>query len=145
LHFTDNESISNFEGPEKLFKIFQVILHLNNKFQDLYLPNQDISIDESLRLWKGRPSFKQYMHLKASKSAIKTYKLCDATTGYLWSFVVYTSKDTRLDSPLITDDTSETSAVVLKLVEPLLKQGQTVWMDNFCDSPPLSRTLKIDI
>jgi hypothetical protein len=32
LHFTDNETISNFEGPEKLLKIFPVILHLNNKF-----------------------------------------------------------------------------------------------------------------
>jgi hypothetical protein len=50
LHFTYNESISNFEGPEKLFKIFPVISHLNNRFQELYLPNQDISIDESLTL-----------------------------------------------------------------------------------------------
>jgi hypothetical protein len=38
--------MSNFEGSEKLFKSFPVILHLNNKFQELYLPNQDISIDE---------------------------------------------------------------------------------------------------
>jgi hypothetical protein len=67
LHFSDNESVSNFQGPEKLFKIFPVILHLNNKFQELYLPNKDISIDESLTLWKGRLSFKQYLPLKASK------------------------------------------------------------------------------
>jgi hypothetical protein len=40
LHFADNETVGNFEGPEKLFKIFPVILHLNNKFQKLYLPNR---------------------------------------------------------------------------------------------------------
>jgi hypothetical protein len=74
---------------------------------------------------------------------IKTYKLCDATTGYLWSFLVYTGKETKLDSPLITADTSKTSAIVLKMVEPLLKQGQSVWMDNFYISPALARTLKI--
>jgi hypothetical protein len=99
---------------------------MNNKFQELYLPNQDISIDESLTLWKGCPSFKQYLLLKASKFGIKTYELFNATTGYLWSFLVYTGKDTKLDSPLITSDTSRTTAIVLKLAEPLLKQGQTV-------------------
>jgi hypothetical protein len=53
LHFANNEIINSFQGPKKLFKIFAVISHLNNKFQELYLPNQDISIDESLTLWKG--------------------------------------------------------------------------------------------
>jgi hypothetical protein len=75
---------------------------LNNKFQELYLPNQDISTDESLMLWKGPLSFKRHLPLKASKFGIKTYKLCDATTGYLQSFLVYTGKDTKLDSPLLT-------------------------------------------
>jgi hypothetical protein len=143
FHFSDNESVSNFQGPEKLFKIFPVILHLNNKSQELYLPKKKISIDESLTLWKGRLSFKQYLPLKASKFGIKTYELCDSTTGYLWYFLVYTGKDTKLDSPLITADTNKTTAIVLKLVEPLLKQGRTVWMDNFYNSPSLARTLKI--
>jgi hypothetical protein len=100
LYFADNETISTFEGPQKLFKIFPVISHLNKKFQELYLPNRDISIDETLTLWKGRLSFKQYLPLTASKSGIKTYELCDSTTGYLWSFLVYTGKDTEVDSPL---------------------------------------------
>jgi hypothetical protein len=29
--------------PKKLFKIFPVISHFNNKLQELHLPNQDIS------------------------------------------------------------------------------------------------------
>jgi hypothetical protein len=32
LYFTDNESLKNFQGPTKLFKIFPVISHLNNSF-----------------------------------------------------------------------------------------------------------------
>jgi hypothetical protein len=143
LHFADNETVSNFEGPEKIFKILPVILYLNNKFQELYLPNKDISIDESLMLWKGHLSLKQYLPLKASTFGIKTYQLCDSTTGYLWSNLVYTGKDKKLDSPLITADTSKTTATVLKLVEPLLKQGRTVWMNNFYNSPSLARMMKI--
>ena len=143
LHSANNENISTFVGPKKLFKIYPVIFHLNKKFQELCLPNQDISIDESMTLWKGRLSFKQYLSLKAAKFGIKTYELCDSTMGYLWSFIVYTGKDTELHSPLITADTNKTSAIVLKLVEPLLNQGRTLWMDNFYNSPTLARLLKI--
>jgi hypothetical protein len=142
LHFTDDESFNYFQGPNKLFKIFPVMSHLCNGFQEKYLPNQDISTDESLTLWKGCLSFKQYLPLKASKFGIKTYKLCDATTGYLWSLFVYAGKDTELHSHLITEDTNKTTATGLKLVELLLKQGQSVWIDNFCNSPCLARTLK---
>jgi hypothetical protein len=83
------------------------------------------------------------MPLKASKFGIKTYELCEAITGYLWSFLVYTDKDTKLDSPLITADTSKTSTTVLKVIQTLLKQGQTVWIDNFYNPPALARTLKM--
>jgi hypothetical protein len=135
LHFADSEIISTFEGPEKLFKIFPVTSYLNNKFQELYLLNQDISIDGSLTLWKGLLSFKQYLPLKASKFGIKTYKLCDSTTGYLCSFLEYMGTDTELDCPMITSYTNKTSAIVLKLVEPLLKQGQTGWIISIIHHP----------
>jgi hypothetical protein len=113
---------------------------LNNKFQDL--PNQDISTGESLTLWKGRLSFKQYLLLKASKSGIKTYELYDTSTGYSWSFLVYAGKDTKLDDPLIAADTNKTTAIVLKLVEPLLKQAR-LSMDNSYNPLSLAKTLKI--
>ena len=142
LHFVDNESFVTYQGPSKLFKIFPVLCHLNSKFQTLYLPMQNIAIDESLTLWKGRLSFVQYLPLKASKFGIKTYELCESTTGYLWSFIVYTGKDTIMESALISPDTPKTEAIVKKLIEPLLGRGHTVWMDNFYNSPNLARELK---
>jgi hypothetical protein len=56
--------------------------------------------------------------------------------------LIYTGKDTRIESPLITADMNKTTAIVMKLIEPLLKQGQTVWMDNYYNSPDLARSLK---
>jgi hypothetical protein len=56
-----------------------------------------------------------------------------------------TGKDTKHDFPLITADTSKTAAIVLKLIEPLLKQGSNVWGDNFYNEPSLTKTLKIII
>jgi hypothetical protein len=38
LHFTENERIRNFEGPQNLFKSFPVISYLNNKFSGTVSP-----------------------------------------------------------------------------------------------------------
>jgi hypothetical protein len=90
-HFIDNPTVNEYQGPAKIFKIYPTFQHLNKKFQNLYLPNQDIVIDESLTLWKGK-SFKQYMPLNAPKFGIKCYKLCESSTGYVWSFIIYTGQ-----------------------------------------------------
>ncbi|XP_021913223.1 piggyBac transposable element-derived protein 4-like [Zootermopsis nevadensis] len=142
MHFVDNSKEHEYQGPPKLFKIYPVIQHLNNKFQNLYLPSQNISIDESLTLWKGRLSFKQYIPLKAAQLGIKTFELCESSSGYVWSFLVYTGKDMELTNQFVTAETSKTAVIVVKLLEPLLGRGHTVWMDNFYNSPHLARFLK---
>jgi hypothetical protein len=142
LCFADSTNKANYEGPEKLYKIFSVLSHLNYKFQNLFLPGQNISVDESLTLWKGHLSFKQYLPLKAAKFGIKTYELCESSSGYLWSFVVYTFKDTCFQSSLLTQEMNKTTAIVLHVMEPLLEKGHTVWLDNFYNSPALARLLK---
>jgi hypothetical protein len=65
-------------GTTKTVQIYPIIRHLNSKFQTLYLPQQDISVDESLTLWKGRLSFEQYLPLKWSQFEIKTFELCES-------------------------------------------------------------------
>jgi hypothetical protein len=40
-----------------------------------------------------------------------------------------------LESPLISNATPKTTAIVLKLSEPLLHNGYTLWLDNFYTSP----------
>ena len=114
------------------------------KFQTLYLPRQNIAIDESFTLWKGRLSLRQYLPLKASKFGIKTFELCETRTGYLWCFLVYTGKITVLQSSLITPDTPKTASIVLELLEPLCVHGLTLWIDNFFSSPELARKLTIE-
>jgi len=71
-------------------------------------------------------------------------KLCESRTGYLWCFLVYTGKNTFLQSSLITPDTPKTAAVVLELLQPLFGHGYMLWIDNFFNSPELARKLKIE-
>ena len=60
----------------------------------------------------------------------------------MWSFIIYTGKDTVFQTAFISGDTNKTAATVLSLVEPLLKKGRTLWMDNFYNSPALAQRLK---
>jgi len=144
LHFIDNESLPTYQGPPILFKIYPVISHLNIKFQTLYLPNKNTAIDERLTVWKEHLSIRQYLPLKTSKFGIKTFKLCESRTGYLWCFLVYTGINTVLQLSLITPDSPKTAAVVLELLEPLFGCGHMLWIDNFFSSPELARKPKID-
>jgi len=81
VHFNKNDHVGTYQGPYKLFKIYPVLSHLKTKFQSLFLPGQNIAIDESLTPWRGRLSFRQYIPLKSSKFGIKSYELCESSWG----------------------------------------------------------------
>jgi hypothetical protein len=61
LHFVDNESYDEATcGSKRLFKL-RPILNLNAKFRSVYTPECDVSVDESLMIWKGCLSWKVYI------------------------------------------------------------------------------------
>jgi hypothetical protein len=53
LHFIDDTSKDTSGRPQKLFKIYLVISHINSKFRTLYLAEQEISVNALVTLWKG--------------------------------------------------------------------------------------------
>jgi len=57
-------------------------------------------------------------------------------------FVVYTGKNTVLQSRLITPDTHKTATVILGLLQPLFGRELILWIDF--NSPELARKLKIE-
>jgi len=61
LHFTDDVSRTN----DRLYKIRNVEI-LPKAFNESFQPYQRLCIDESLLLYKGRLSFKQYIPSKRS-------------------------------------------------------------------------------
>lgn len=85
IYFVDNNTIdTDFHGAErKLSKIKPLLDYLNKKFQDVYAPRRKLPLDETLLLWKGRLSWRQCIRSKAARFGIKSYELCEATTGYV--------------------------------------------------------------
>ena len=70
-HFVDN----NTAGPERLKKIVPIFEHLNNTTNTIYIPDKDLSIDESMMLWRGCLVFRQYINNMIHKYGIKLYEL----------------------------------------------------------------------
>lgn len=72
LHLNDNTLIPN-DNKDKLFKLKPLINYLNEKFQQVYHGTNQLSIDESMILFKGRSSLKQYNPMKPIKRGYKLW------------------------------------------------------------------------
>ncbi|KAM5165143.1 piggyBac transposable element-derived protein 4-like [Mantella aurantiaca] len=76
LHFTNNEEFDETTHPApKLKKIWEVFQMVVKNFKQTYVPERDISIDESLMAYKGRFSWIQYIASKRARFGIKSYML----------------------------------------------------------------------
>ncbi|KAM9307712.1 piggyBac transposable element-derived protein 4-like [Gastrophryne carolinensis] len=97
LHFTNNEEFDEATHPApKLKKIWEVYQMIIKNFQQSYVPDRDISIDESLMAYKGHLSWIQYIASKRARFGIKSYMLCE----YIWNSVIYTGKGTQFNPRL---------------------------------------------
>ena len=135
LHFHNNEDMAK-DCPDRLFKLRPVIDHLLLKFDTIYTPDRDISVDDSLFKFYGRLHFKTYNPRKRARFGIKAYKLCQSTgdaAGYCSKFRIYTGED-RGPLPAST-------AIVLDLVSGLQGKGYNLALDRAFSSPDLFRRL----
>lgn len=154
LHFANNDEHSlRPRSEQKLAKIMPIVDHFNEKCSSLFSLGQEIAIDESLLLWKGRLSFAQVITTKAAGVGIKSFELCESQSGYLWKLKLYAGKKDHLDDEQSDAENTQhrgdaneieegTGKIVFDLVRPLLDKGHTLVMDNFYNSPLLSRLLK---
>ena len=130
LHFADNRT----EEQGKLRKIEPIVENLREKFEKAVIPWKNLCIDESLMVWKGRLSFKQYIPSKRHRFGVKLFMLCDCDTKFVLSFIVYTGTDTEIDNH---SEVAISGSVVLTLMKNYLKKNHTLFVDNWFSSPTL--------
>jgi hypothetical protein len=85
------QTLRNTYYLDSIHKIRWVIDYLKLKMRSLYTPEQHLSVDESLFPMKHRnvkPPLKQSIRSKRAKTGIKIYKVCEATTGYCYNFLI---------------------------------------------------------
>ena len=139
LHFADNSQFDpNDPDRDRLYKVRPVVDYLVNKFKTVYIPEDHISIDEELLLWKGNLSFKQYIPMKRARFGIKMFSLCE-NSGYLWNSFVYLGKEPNRngDDPQLVRRLGKSGAVIPRLMETLLNKGYRLYVDNWYTSQEL--------
>lgn len=134
LHLQDN---AQPDGGDKLIKVRPLIEHLNETFKAVYTPHGKFTVDESMVKFKGRLGFRQYMPAKPTKWGIKIWSLCEADTGYLYSFQVYTGRDANRGP-----EVGLAHNVVRNLTVPLQNTNAELFMDNYYTSTDLLLELK---
>ncbi|XP_026746249.1 piggyBac transposable element-derived protein 4-like [Trichoplusia ni] len=130
LHFTSEE-----ESEDPMFKVRSVIDYFNNKMTECYYPAAQLSLDESMVLWRGRLSFRQFIKNKRHKYGIKLYMLTEPD-GLVLKFRVYAGgKDTDVSGK------GHAEKVVMELLQGKLNNGHELYMDNFYNSFGLAKKL----
>ncbi|XP_023213037.1 piggyBac transposable element-derived protein 4-like [Centruroides sculpturatus] len=140
LHFNKRQERSKSNSNYDLLQIKPVLDMLSERWQLTYTPERDISIDESLLQWKGRFKWKIYVPRKRNKLGIKSYKLCESSTGYVYNLMIYSGDKTGIPDKIQDIDLEnfdKPAQIVLTLMESLLNQGHRLYVDNFYASPKL--------
>lgn len=141
LHFSNNEIFDPDIHPcPKLRKIYELYTLLNENFEKIYTPNQNICIGESLMGFKGKLSWIQFIPSKRSRFGLKFFMLCESESSYIWKSLIYTGKDTEFNPKYAAFDA--TGSVVLTLCKKLLNKRYCLVMDNFYNSAKLFEYLQ---
>ncbi|XP_020296172.1 piggyBac transposable element-derived protein 4-like [Pseudomyrmex gracilis] len=120
LHFSNNEEIVN----HLLKKVKPVIDDQREKCSNSILPGQNLCIDESLVLWKGKLYFKQFLPLKRHRFGIKLFELVDCKTGFLIDFILYTGSDTDYEKFGL----GITSDIVAHFLKNFFNKGHVIYI-----------------
>ena len=74
LHFNDNEDRyfnPNDENHDRLHKLQPFLELMRNQMRTVFTPGRELSVDESLVLFKGGLKFRQFIHTKRARFGIK--------------------------------------------------------------------------
>jgi len=116
---------------DPLFKIWPVIDTLNTKFQDIYTPEEQLTIDEAICPFQGHIFFHVYIKGKPHKYRIKMFECCEAKSGYVYNLEVY-----NVAHPTNSENNTVFS-VVDRLCDKIKGKGHCVYMDKWFSSPKI--------
>ena len=131
LNNNDGKAARGQPGYDPLFKIRPIIDTLVTKFQDVYTPEEQLTIDEAICPFRGRIFFRVYIKGKPHKYGIKMFELCEAKSGYVYNLEVYTGAH-----PTKSEHNTAFS-VVDRLCDKIKGKGHCVYMDRWFSSPKI--------
>ncbi|VVC28111.1 PiggyBac transposable element-derived protein [Cinara cedri] len=135
LHFSRNPTEGESVPRNRLHKIQPIINYFNSRMNEVFEPTKNLSLDESMVLWRGRLIFRQYIKNKKHKFDVKMYMLTESW-GFIHRIMVYSGQGHD-----VSESMTHTEFVVDNLMNGLYHKGRSLYMDNFYNSVKLSRKL----
>lgn len=131
IRFDDKETRVQRRERDKMAAIRVVFDKWEAHLKALYIPGQNVTVDEQLIPYRGRCPFIVYIPSKPHRYGIKVWCVCDSETFYVYEMEIYLGKEpnTRLE-------VNQGERMVLQLTEGL--QGRNVTCDNFFTSHSLA-------
>jgi hypothetical protein len=126
-HFSDNEEVSG--TTDRLYKIRPVLEYLVEKFQNVYKPKQELSLDEAMIPWRGRLRIKTYNPAKIVKYGLLVRMVCESDSGYISNLEIYSAEGKKLEQ------------TIFSLLKPHLDVWHHVYQDNYYNSVKIAELL----
>ena len=139
LHFSDN---TQAPADDRLWKVRPVVDTLGATFKTVFVPEQLVTVDESLWRYRGHHHAVQYNPKKRARFGLKVYKLCASdgpSAGYTCSFKIYMGKETKTIPAGLASHRAVTDLVEYA---GLFDQGYELYTDNWYTSPTLFHYLQ---
>ena len=102
----------------------------------VYSPAKQLSVDESLVLFKGRLAFKQFIRTKRARFGIRLYELC-TSNGIMLDVLVYCGCGIFFNDEMHSDMPS-TERIPSVLMNEFLNKGHMLYTNNYYTSPTLA-------
>jgi hypothetical protein len=131
----DNVPVGNDYDP--MYK--EMKDYLKDRYQQLFIPGQQLSLDETLIRAFGRIKLKVRIMTKAARYGIKLYVIIDAVSAFVLKVVIYTGKSTY--NNLDQQEKKKTVQVVEQSVEPFVRTYPTIYVNRFYTSIDLLKLL----
>ena len=123
------------QGEGRDAKVKKIVDHLNETMKQIYTPERQLSIDESMMLWRGRLIFRQYIKNKKHKYGVKFFELCQYD-GLVVRASIYIG--IAYEDP---GQLGQSGAVIMHLMSDYLEKGYQIYCDNYYNGIPLTKAL----
>ena len=141
LRFADYDNLDDNDSISKVRPFLNIVQGL---CKSVYTPEQEICIDESLMLFKGRLGLRQYIPNKRNRYGIKTYVACESSSDYTFNILSHQFRSEFIDIVRHVpgaQDLLQSEKIVVYLIDFLLNQGYHVYIDNYYTSYRLGKFL----
>jgi hypothetical protein len=126
------QEIKNNLHPD-VDSLMQSFRRQNKKY---YYPTEEVSVDETLFLYKGSVRFRQRMPMKPQSTGLKYFVIADKN-GFIWDAFLYKGSETKEvkmskeDASKQTREEGQTTKIVNYFMSGLKKRGHKFYMDMY--------------